>query len=62
MDLKPTTATELGSETATVDKHQISELTDEIVDDLIKNSFKPVPVNIEKDNEEDQMGAETKGL
>ena len=50
----------MGSETATVDKHQISELTDEIVDDLIKNSFKQVPVNIEKEEEveEVEMGEE----
>lgn len=43
----------MGTETSAVDKHQISELTDEIVDDLIKNSFRPVPVNIDKDMEEE---------
>ena len=44
---------DLGSKTNTIDKHQISELTDSIVDDLIKNAFRPEPVQIE----EDQKGA-----
>lgn len=34
-----------------VDSSQIDELTESIVDDLIKNAFKPEPVNIEKDEE-----------
>ena len=39
-------AADLGSETESADKHQINELTD-YVDDLIKNAFKPEPVNID---------------
>jgi hypothetical protein len=32
-----------------IETHKISELTESIVDDLIKNAFKPEPVNIEKE-------------
>ena len=32
-----------------MDKHKINELTDSIVDDLIKNAIKPEPVQIEED-------------
>lgn len=32
-----------------ISNHQISELTESIVDDLIKNAFRPEPVNIEKE-------------
>lgn len=35
-----------------MDKHKINELTDSIVDDLIKNAFKPEPVQIEEDKKE----------
>lgn len=37
-----------------MDQHQISELTDSIVDDLIKNAFRPEPVQIEKDQSESE--------
>ena len=40
---------DLGSKSKAMDNHQISELTDSIVDDLIKNAFRPEPVQIEKD-------------
>ena len=43
---------DLGSKSNTIEKHQISELTDSIVDDLIKNAFRPEPVQIEKDKKE----------
>lgn len=47
---------DLGPETANIDKHQISELTD-YVDDLIKNAFKQEPVNIdEKGQEPEDIG------
>ena len=43
---------DLGSKNKTIDKHQISELTDSIVDDLIKNAFRPEPVQIEEDQKD----------
>lgn len=43
---------DLGSKCSTIDKHQINELTDSIVDDLIKNAFRPEPVQIEKDKKD----------
>lgn len=46
--------------TVNVDKHQINELTEDIVNDLLKNAFKPEPVNIENDNkkeDEDESAA-----
>ena len=36
--------------TVNEDKHQINELTEDIVNDLLKNAFKQEPVNIENDN------------
>lgn len=46
-----------------IDKHQINELTDSIVDDLIKNAFRPEPVQIKKDGEEaDEDEQETERL
>ena len=35
--------------TKQISNHQISELTESIVDDLIKNAFRQEPVNIEKE-------------
>ena len=35
-----------------VDKHQINELTEDIVNDLLKNAFKQEPVNIENDKKQ----------
>ena len=43
----------MGSKSSTIDKHQINELTDSIVDDLIKNAFRPEPVQIEKDKKDE---------
>lgn len=40
---------DIGLKKKVMDQHQISELTDSIVDDLIKNAFRPEPVQIEKD-------------
>lgn len=43
---------DLGSKKKTIDQHQINELTDSIVDDLIKNAFRPEPVQIEEDQKD----------
>ena len=42
-------ANDLGKMAVNVDKHQINELTEDIVNDLLKNAFKQEPVNIEND-------------
>lgn len=41
-----------------IESHQINELTESIVDDLIKNAFKPEPVNIEGPEDCDAAEAE----
>ena len=40
------------TETGDVDNHQISELTDSIVNDLIKNAFKIDPLEFQKHDQE----------
>lgn len=46
------TSPDLRSKSKFIDKQQINELTDSIVDDLIKNAFRPEPVQIKKDDNE----------
>ena len=41
-----------------VDKHQINELTEDIVNDLLKNAFKQEPVNIENDKKKEDEEAD----